>query len=522
MPEVSPATFVSGPFGLEPAPSWFRKGFAVFCTVSVLAVLLHMALGVWARNEIAPQESIVALHATMLANDGTLYYNNDAYPYTITPYMPIFYTASAVLIKIGIPGLLAGRLISFAAMIGVFIFSWKFVLLYTRSRWYGWLTVALCASCTVIPGWGVMGRVDMLAIFFGVAAFHQYARYAVAGHRSLHWVGVLLIAAMLTKQTMVAGPIAIFALLWMEEGFKRALRFGAATLAGGLLVFALLYGMFGSRFLFNTIFANVNPFAFSKLSQHFDFYLISLGQLVLVAVLGGWRAIRSSARAPFVYLIVATLVLAATAGKIGSDTNYHLESAVLLAICVSVSLHSLDFFTSMFLSRKTWVTLLQVPLLIHTVNNVRIMIPFFQSRFVQEYEMEALSRNLGKHLQDKQPILAMDFNSLLRTRGRLDIEPVIYNILVQAGRIDPEPLRRDIEAERLPVIMLHQDIDKPDITDPEFPTLPSSQLAEIRKHYRFVEHVDGPYMGGVFVYKPLRLTSAVTRVPPSNTLQPGR
>ncbi len=63
-----------------------------------------------------------------------------------------------------------------------------------------------------------------------------------------------------------------------------------------------------------------------------------------------------------------------------------------------------------------------------------------------------------------------------------------YNLLVSAGAVDPEPLRRDIAASRFSTIILLEDVrtDHPPL-DVEISTLPAAQLEEIRKHYTLVE-----------------------------------
>jgi hypothetical protein len=96
---------------------------------------------------------------------------------------------------------------------------------------------------------------------------------------------------------------------------------------------------------------------------------------------------------------------------------------------------------------------------------------------------------------------------MARLRGRLDIEPLIYNVLVRAGRIDPKPLERDLAAEAFPTVILYSDITKPFEDDPEIPGLPVSQIAEVRKHYKLVRHIPGPYLEGLYVYQPLRTTA---------------
>jgi hypothetical protein len=80
------------------------------------AVLCQLVIQFWAQNEFTQPESIVGAQATMLARDGTLYYDLNRYPHTVAAYMPFFYWLSAGLIKLGLPVFLAGRLWSSAAV----------------------------------------------------------------------------------------------------------------------------------------------------------------------------------------------------------------------------------------------------------------------------------------------------------------------------------------------------------------------------------------------------------------------
>ncbi|BDC52824.1 hypothetical protein F183_A51390 [Bryobacterales bacterium F-183] len=494
------------------APIWYRRAIYVLAGVAAIVVAAHIALAVWAKNEIAAAESIIALHSMMLAQSGGLYYSNQAYPYTVTPYMPVFYVLEALLFRTGIPIFLAGRLLSIVALFGILYLAYKIVLLYTKDRWCAAIAGILCACTTVIPGWGTIGRVDMLAVFFSIAAFYFYARYAVeeADVKALVWSGLLAFASLMTKQTLVAAPTAICLLLFFNARHRKQAILYALTVGGGaaLVVFGA-NSMLDGRFLFNTVFANVNPFAAEKLQQHAEFYFISLGQLLVVIFAALSKAIRGHFKGPLLYLAISFAVLAGTAGKIGSDTNYHIESAALITICTAISLHLLAFHAHVFRGSKAWITLLQLPLLIHVVNNVRIMIPFFQSRVVQEFEMEDYARRLKPYYESgDRPVIAMDFNSLVNSRGKLDVEPLIYTILVNAGRIDPEPMRKDIASGSIPVIMLHQDISKPDLTDPEIPSLPTPLLNAMRSRYEYSGFVPGPYFGGVYVYRPANANTA--------------
>ena len=160
----------------------------------------------------------------MLARDGTLYYDLNNYPYTVCAYTPIFYFLEAGLFKLGIPIFIAGRLVSFAALIGILNLLWRLIFLYTKNISCAWTGLLLCAATTLIPFWGTVGQVDTLAVFLSIAAFHQYSIYAIEGKNRLLWAAAFGLGAFFTKQTMLACPAAIFILLWFNH--KKTAKLG--------------------------------------------------------------------------------------------------------------------------------------------------------------------------------------------------------------------------------------------------------------------------------------------------------
>jgi hypothetical protein len=83
------------------------------------------------------------------------------------------------------------------------------------------------------------------------------------------------------------------------------------------------------------------------------------------------------------------------------------------------------------------------------------------------------------------------------------VEPLIYKLLVAGGAVDPEPVRRDLAASAFSTVLLFEDVHQEPDKNLEIPTLPAAQIEEIRKHYRLVDHLPGPYLAGVYVYKPV-------------------
>src|SRR5258706_239137 len=114
------------------AEVWFSRVLLVFAVIAGISILCFFAKMLWAQNESTQPESVVGGQALMLARDGTLYYDLNSYPHTVAAYTPIFYWLEAGLSKAGLPIYQSGRLISFAAMLGIFVLTWRLLLLYTE------------------------------------------------------------------------------------------------------------------------------------------------------------------------------------------------------------------------------------------------------------------------------------------------------------------------------------------------------------------------------------------------------
>jgi hypothetical protein len=151
------------------------------------------------------------------------------------------------------------------------------------------------------------------------------------------------------------------------------------------------------------------------------------------------------------------------------------------------------------------VTLLLLPLAVHTAVGFRATANVVLIRWQMENEWRKLEDQLRPWVAPAGgKILSSDYNSMVRLRGRLDIEPLIYTLLVSAKVVDPEPVRRDIERREFSIVILGQNVFKPmPVLDLEIGTLPAAQLDAIRSNYRLVAHYDGPFLDGAYVYQPV-------------------
>ena len=482
---------------------WFRRILLVFAAAAALGILLHLAIVFWAQNGFTGGETVVGAHTSMLVHDGTLYYDFHHYPYTVAPYTPLFYLLDASLQKIGLPVYQSGRMISFAASLGIIVLSWYLTLLYTEDRRCAATSALVFSTSSLLFVWGTVGQVDVLGLFWALAAFYFYSRYAVRGESVLFWAGVCALLSFFTKQTFLACPAAIFLHLLISRRWKAALLFGFGLSAAVAVVALSIDAALGGRFLADTVKANLNPYSIHKLLLHLRFALLVAGPLAIIVGAGVRPAIRKYGSAPFVYFGLAALVFLGSAPKAGSDLNYQLEFTALLMFCASLSLNALDFFRLSILRSRTWITLLQLPLGVFLVVNLRTTVNVLLLRYFTEQQTRAEVAALQSSFADGGRVLSADYNALVRLRGRMDVEMAFYHLLVSSGMVDPEPLRRDLAASAFSTVVLVEDVNQPHAPlDVEVSTLPETQLDEIRKHYRLVKQIPGPALNGVYVYKP--------------------
>lgn len=470
-----------------------------------LGVAAHFALAIWAQNEFTQPESIVVGQVRMLNQGGTLYQSLQDYPYTVNAYMPVGYGLQSGLQKLGLSPYVAGRLISMVALLVLGWLVYRILWLYSSDRRCAWLGAALCGCTSGLPFWGTVGQMDMLAITLALAAFHQFSRYWMLRTYSLRWAIALTVLAVFTKQTVLAAPAAILVALWLRDWPSRdrrlALRFAVTAGGAGVALVLLANSLTHGSFLANTLYANINPFAWEKIEQHGMFWLIASGQLAIITGLGARQLWRRDSRPVLIYLGLAFLVLMLTAGKVGSDSNYQVESTVLLVIATCLSLHALGFFELVFTGSRSRVPLLVMPLLLHVLLNVRLEIPNLIGRYAKELHFREQTAAVLGHVGIGR-VLSADTNALIHLGRPLEVEPLIYRLLVEAGRIDPARVTQDLAARRFATVILYHDLDQTEALHAEIPTLPAAQLAEIRRHYQRVAHIPGPYLGGLYLYKP--------------------
>jgi hypothetical protein len=233
---------------------------------------------------------------------------------------------------------------------------------------------------------------------------------------------------------------------------------------------------------------------------------------------GGWRLAAGKNRTihPFVlYLAFAVVIFLATASKIGSDLNYQMKTVVALSLASALALDRLRFFPLLFAGDKGWITLLQIPLLFHAVLNCAVTGKVLLQRVGRELARQEQFAALAPLIPPPGRLLSVEIDPVLQTGRLIEVEPLIYTLLVAAGMSDPMLILDDLRKQRFDRVVLYENLftaDRPD-HGPEAPSLPSEHLDTIAERYSLLQHVPGPLLGGLYAYTPNRSDTPSANLP---------
>lgn len=373
-------------------------------------------------------------------------------PFVISNYPPVFHLAQLPIRNLLGPGFLAGRLVSTIATLLTCFCLYVLARRLRASRLNSIAAVVLFASSPFILEWGVLNRVDPLALLFSVVAL------LLALHRpgNVRWIIAAAIAssfAMFTRQTYaISTPLFLTLFYWLSSNRKGALYYAVITLCcSGLGAIALMYYSHGGAF-FHLVIANMNETNLSRASFAF-FTLISLSPLQLIAPLLLVLVLRTSTidlqkrdgRFTLLLTLIAFIPAIAVA-KVGSSVNYFYELTFASALCFALG-------CQVTASRRYAIALpllLAVQTTMHVASVYRREILNFDvlrdiGYFSSWDRLEGLSG----------PILSDEFMGVEPIKGKpLLFQPFEMTQLARAGAWSQEPLLQQIKERYFECIVI--------------------------------------------------------------------
>ncbi|MBZ5515429.1 MAG: transposase [Acidobacteriia bacterium] len=245
-----------------------------------------------------------------------------------TIYGPLYYLIGSRLVDPEKPVYLPLRLLAALGTLGCAAVSGALAFQLGRRSLAAVLAPLIVLSYGFFSFYGTSSRADSLALCLSVAG--ALLAYRFRKDPKILLAAPIFLVAFFYKQQFVAAPLAVFIFLILEKRFRRAAAFAGLMTVGvfGLLALFQFVVFPGQAFFTHFYSYNLLPFSWTQ----FKGGVILFAVLFVVPTLVGLEYVRVH-RDRFLacYLLAATIIALLAVGKEGSDTNYFLESIVILA-----------------------------------------------------------------------------------------------------------------------------------------------------------------------------------------------
>lgn len=404
-------------------------------------------------------------------------YGNIHYPGVVFHYTPLFHFLSGLVAAMGVDGLAAGRLVSLlstltmAFMVGAIV---RYVILSSEGDRRTALACGAIAGLSLFVAfpvrlWAPMMRVDMLALALTLAGIYAGLR-AIRQPGWIYAAAWFFVAAVFTKQTMIAAPASVFLVLLLYRPRTAWIGIATCLVVGSTAVAALAIATDGG-FLRHVFLYNVNRFDISRVDQ---IVTIAFGHIFLVmTALIGVAAILSAGRrfvaqrkqaAPqdvaaailLCYLGLTTIMLLLVL-KLGSSANYFVEWFAALSIFVGLGLRMAVARSIGGGAERGTETSPAGKFAIAALCAQTMFLPpnlyspaFFEGRAAGLAQLTEMIRHTDG------PVISDDMVALVRAGRPVLWEPAIFTELAATGVYDERTFIRMIDERRFPLIIVYQ------------------------------------------------------------------
>jgi hypothetical protein len=472
------------------------RSLAVGAYISLfLALLLFNAFSFWhkAFSQIATPwqldygEGIVLFQATKIDDLTFAYKPIDQSHYVVFHYPPIYHIAARVAAAFTGSILSGGRLVSVVSgllieiAIGLLVFFCLPRRFSFATRLITGLSAALYMNLLDVMRWTWLARVDMLAILL---SYVGAIVFVLSGRRRI-WQYVafaLFVAALFTKQTMVAAPMACFIAALIVD-YRLALRLAAFATLLGSLVLGIMSWLTAGGFVRNLFFYNQNSFSIVRMIYEpaTNIKLIvpivalaaSYGFFVIARTVGlvrqkRWNVLRARLerslvqRLSFVFslLLVLAFAVSLTSGKNGSNYNYFIEWNIA---CIPLATLLVFRVVRPLGVQPSWSPALGLAAILPMVMLAgNLPDAVLRLRPIDPAEEQRKRKESGENYaavikliqEAKGPVYSEDMTMLVKAGKEVVAEPSIIRELSSVGLWDERPFLQMIEQHRFPVIVI--------------------------------------------------------------------
>jgi len=464
--------------GAPGRPAVTAGRLALLAVLAALFVLLAGNYLLYARYALAAigypfeldyGEGVVWWQMAALDRDGGMYTDVHAYPWMVYHYPPLYHLASYAAAAVWGDALAAGRAVSAAATLALAVLMAVVTAqaagrdMPPAPRAIGAAVAALLPfGFKAVFEWSPLMRVDMLAVMLNVAGIALFVA-SLRRPRLFYLAGVAFVAAAFTKQTMITGAAACFAVSLVVRP-ALTLRVFALCVAVGVAGLAALSAITDGQFLLHILRYNANEYSLKLLGDLLGGLLVEhryavAAMVAAVAFLAwpargaprprtwrGWTAwLRAHptavAEVTLIAYVAAGAVTALSLGKVGSYYNHAIDWMCAWSLVIGLAVAhllrlSLAGPTAAMRGRATVAGIVMAVALgwqVYDGGARWTTIPDAGDRAAAARLVEALAQAPG-------PVWSIDMVATMRAGKDVVAEPAIVADLAKQGVWDETPL----------------------------------------------------------------------------------
>jgi len=434
--------------------------------------------------QISYPEGFLLNQALAVAQGRPIYNSIADYPFLVANYPPVYPYLCGLFVKLFGVSFAWGRIISFLSVMACAYLIYLIVKRETDQERFAWLSALLFPGSVIVYNISTQCRVDMLGLLLSLSGL-WFALKNI--DKKIMYISVLFfVAALFTKQTFAAAPIAFAVYLFFLNRTRGFLYIAIAVLSYSI-VFLILNSLTGGELYRHNVLYNANPYSFlfavkmygSFLKTHLILFTLSLAYMVFSPVKKHILSLFS------IYFIVAALI-ALTVGKIGSNINYFLELIAAASIMAGLCAHELAENTR---------THLVIPALIIAQLILFAHLPFVTGKTPSRNDRETEQRISAIIQAARGDIISEDAGILVMNDRRVLYQPFEFTQLSYQGLWDQSRFVRDIDIQKFGLLILGSDTQGAYDEERFTPEM----VAAIRRCYALQEQI-----GDWYIYKPIK------------------
>lgn len=405
----------------------------------------------------------------------------DSPPYLVSYYPPMFYIVMGQIYNWFGESLLVGRLFVLCTTVVSMVLVGLIVYYVTRSKVVAVIGALLPLTQQIVWGWSWFMKVDMPAVMLELAGIYIALKFVKSN--SIYMSLPFFLLAVFTKQTALAGVIAVCLFLFLQYRRQQAFIYGGIFAGIVGIVFAIGSYLTNGAFFQQLVLYNQTIPAIRDANTVLSYWTVAYLPMIPLAILAVSFVVKNKLHLLALFAGVALIIDSLTVMRPGAGPQYFFEAIFAIAILAGAGLYS--FLKS---PRRDYLVAFGVTVLLLIFNASVVSYP--DDGYAQRYEV------VKDTIADaRYPILSENWGIVLEAGKEPYCDPFVFYELNQLGYWDEDKMLYDLKTSRIEYVITQYPLPEERVQR----LSGEVQAAVVQNYTKIIDYSQDQY--GLVVYK---------------------